>query len=53
MADRVEDEEYLEALIPAVKKATDDFHRRFFSMWEARIPTARINSADYPLTRKG
>jgi len=53
MADRVEDDEYLEALIPAVKKAVDDFSRRFFSMWEARIPTARINSADYRSRRKG
>jgi len=30
MADRVDDDEYLGALIPAVQKALDEFSRRYF-----------------------
>jgi len=52
MADGIEDEEYLEALIPVVKKAMDEFQPEILSMLGARILTARINSADYRSRRK-
>src|SRR5882762_3225150 len=53
MADRVVDDEYLEALVPAVKKATDDFRPEILFYVGGADPYCEDQLGGLSLTKEG